>query len=200
MAGVKYFECREEGHKCRECPVWKKRKNEEKVAHMVKPQKAQQEKRLAHPIRGKAQKGERRLRRAEEEEAVCVTRPQEVQQGEWRRSSWEQLRKRAEKHCGEGIPEEAQLLELGWYVLGIIVIYTNCRRCRRKGSYVEDNRGQGVLQDRTFWCGYKRKKSSAPVREPNSVLELSQLLFVQRLTKRTRQSSRWIFYPTYTNV
>jgi len=41
MAGVKYFECREEGHKCKECPVWKKRKNEEKVAHMVKPQKAQ---------------------------------------------------------------------------------------------------------------------------------------------------------------
>jgi len=54
---------------------------------VAKPQKAQQEKRPARPVKGKAQEGERRLRKVEEEEA---------QQREWRRSSWEDLRKRAE--------------------------------------------------------------------------------------------------------
>jgi len=47
MLGVKCFRCREEGHKCRECPLWKKRP--------------------AHSVKGKAQEGERRLRRMEEE-------------------------------------------------------------------------------------------------------------------------------------
>jgi len=42
----------------------------------------------AHPIKGEAQQ-------------------------EWKRSSMEELRKRAEEHCGEGIPEEAQFFELG---------------------------------------------------------------------------------------
>ena len=36
------------------------------------------------------------------------------------------------------------------------------------------------------------------VRKLNSKLELSQLLFVQQLTKRTQQSSYQIFYTTYT--
>ena len=89
--GVKCFRCREEGHKCRECPLWKKR--------------------LVHPVKGKAQEGERRLRRMEEEKAVRPARG-EVQQ-EWRRSSMEGLRKRAEEHCGEDVPREARLLELG---------------------------------------------------------------------------------------
>jgi len=57
-----------------------------------------------------------------------------------------------EEHCGKGVPEEAWLLELGWYTLEIIVTYNECR-CGRKGSYAEENKGQGVLQDRTFWCG-----------------------------------------------
>jgi len=50
-----------------------------------------------------------------------------------------------EEHCGKSIPREAQLLELGWYTLEIIVTYNKCRGCRRKGSYVKDNRGQRVL-------------------------------------------------------
>jgi len=76
MLGVKCFRCGEERHKCRECPLWKKRP--------------------AHPEKGKAQEKERRLRRVEEGGAARVAKPREAQQGEWRRSSWEQLRKRAE--------------------------------------------------------------------------------------------------------
>jgi len=37
IVGVKCFKCREEGHKCRECPVWIKKKREEKVAHVAGP-------------------------------------------------------------------------------------------------------------------------------------------------------------------
>ena len=96
------------------------------------------------------------MRRVEKEEAACVAKPREVQQG-WR-SSVEELRKRAEEHCEKGMPEEAQLLELGWYTPEIIVTYNKCRGCRRKGSYAEDNRGQEVLQDKTFWCGCRSKK------------------------------------------
>ena len=36
--------------------------------------------------------------------------------------------------------------------------YNECRGYGRKGSYAEDNRGQRVLQDRTFWCGCRGKK------------------------------------------
>jgi len=103
----------------------------------------QEERRLACPIREKAQEGEKRLRRMKEEK---VARPVKGEaQQEWKRSSIEELRKRAEEHCEKGILEEVQFLELGWYVPGMIVIYTECRGCERKGSYVEDNRGQGVL-------------------------------------------------------
>ena len=35
-----------------------------------------------------------------------MAKPQEAQQG-WRRSSVEELRKRAEEHCERGVPEEA---------------------------------------------------------------------------------------------
>jgi len=62
MLGVKCFRCREEGHKCREYPLWKKR--------------------LAHPEKGKVQEKEKRLRRVEEGGAACMAKPQEVQQGE----------------------------------------------------------------------------------------------------------------------
>jgi len=74
----------------------------------------------------------------------------------------EELRKRAEEHCGTNVPREAQLLELGWYTPEVIVTYNKCRGCRRKGSYAEDNRGQRVLRDRTFWYRCKRKESSVP--------------------------------------
>jgi len=131
----------------------------------------QEERRPAFPIREKVQEGEKRLRRIEEEKVVCLVKG-EVQQ-EWRRSLIEELRKRAEEHCRKGIPEEAQFLELGWYVLGMIVIYTECRGCGRKGSYAEDNRGQGVLWDRTFWyrCRGKKRESSAPTERKNAARE-----------------------------
>ena len=47
----------------------------------------------------------------EEEKAACPAKG-EAQQ-EWRRSSIEELRKKAEEHCGKGVPREVQLLELG---------------------------------------------------------------------------------------
>ena len=70
VAEVECFECRKKGHKCRECLLWIRRKNEERAARVARPQKVQQEKRLVCPIRGKAQKEERRLRRVEESEAA----------------------------------------------------------------------------------------------------------------------------------
>jgi len=92
MVVVRCFKCRKEGHKCRECPLWKK-----KVKRVARPNRGkahQQERKPAHPIREKAQEGEKRLRRMEEEKAARPVKG-EAQQ-EWRRSSWEELRKRAE--------------------------------------------------------------------------------------------------------
>jgi len=90
---VRCFKCREEGHKCRECPLWVKQKR-----------------RPVHPVRGEAQ--ERKLRKVEQEEAACVAKPREAQQ-EWKRSSWEMLRKRAEWYCGPIVPQDAELWKLG---------------------------------------------------------------------------------------
>jgi len=64
MLGVKCFRCGEEGHKCRECPLWEK-----KV------------KKVARPNEGKACQEERRLRRMEERKAACSVKG-EAQQGE----------------------------------------------------------------------------------------------------------------------
>ena len=155
---VKCFKCGEEGHKCRECPLWKRKLK--RVACPKEGKAHQGEKRPARPIREKAQEGEKKLRRVEESEAAHPVQGK-VQQ-EWKRSSMEELRKRAEEHCGEGVPEEAQFFELGWCIPGMIVTYTKCRGCGRKGSYTEDDRGQRVLWDRMFWCGCKRKESSVP--------------------------------------
>ena len=69
---VKCFKCGEKGHKCRECPLWEKK---ERVVHVAKPQKAHQQKGPVHYVKRKAQEGERRLRRVEEEEAVCMAKP-----------------------------------------------------------------------------------------------------------------------------
>jgi len=89
--GVKYFKCREEGHKYRWYPLWKKIK---RVACPAEGKVHQGDKRkLACLERGKAQ--EKKLRRVEEKEAVCPTK-EKAQQEEWKRSSWETLRKRAE--------------------------------------------------------------------------------------------------------
>ena len=143
---IRCFKCGEEGHKCRECSQWEK-----KVKRVARPneRKVYQEKRRpACPIREKAQEGEKGLRRMKGEKAACPVKG-EVQQ-EWKRSSIEELRKRAEEHCGKRMPEKAQLLELGWYTPEMIVTYNECRGYGRKGSYAEDNRSQGVLQDRKF--------------------------------------------------
>jgi len=93
---VKCFKCGEEGHKCRECPLW-----ERKV------------KRVAHPKKGKVHQGERRLRRVEEGKAAHPVQRGKVQQEEWKRSPWEMLRKRAEWYCGPTVLQDAELWELG---------------------------------------------------------------------------------------
>jgi len=160
--GVKCFKYEEKGHKCRECPAWMKRKKEEKAARMARPQKAQQEERPAHPVREKVQ--EKRLSRVEEEKAVCPIEGK-AQQKEWRRSSWEDLRKRAEWYCGPTVPQDAELWELGWRGQGAVVIYLKCPRCRKGGCYAEDDRGQGVLpywrREKISWCGCKGKEGQS---------------------------------------
>jgi len=118
----------------------------------------QKERKLARPIREKVQKGEKKLRRMEEEKAVHPAKG-EAQQG-WRRSSIEELRKKAEEHCRKGVPREARLLELGWMIEEIVVSYLTCK-CGEKGSHVEDNWGQGVIPfwkwKELSWCGCKGK-------------------------------------------
>jgi len=37
IVGVKCFKCGEKGHKCREYPLWIKRKNEKKVVYVARP-------------------------------------------------------------------------------------------------------------------------------------------------------------------
>jgi len=65
-------------------------------------------------------------------------------------------------YCGKGVPEEAQLLELGWMTKEVVVLYLVCERCGEWRCYVEDNRGQGVIpwtKCKTLsWCGCKGKK------------------------------------------
>ena len=174
MSGVKCFRCGTEGHKCRECSLWVKK---ERAARVAKPQKAQQERRPARPERGKAQE-ERKLRRVEEDGAARVAKPREAQQ-EWRKSSWEELRKRAEWYCGPTVPQDAQLWELGWRGQGAVVTYLRCPRCGKGGCYVEDDRGQGTLpywkKEKISWCGCKGKRaeSGAPT-ERKSAAKVEQ--------------------------
>jgi len=75
-----------------------------------------------------------------------------VQQG-WRRSSVVELRRRAEEHCSKGVPEETHLLELGWCMKEVIVIYIQCKRCGEKGCHVKENRRQGVIKNKQRCCG-----------------------------------------------
>jgi len=82
-----------------------------------------------------------------EEEAACVAKPREVQQGEYERTPWKVLRKRAEEYCGKEVPMDVQLLEWRWMTEKMIISYLHCKYGAR-GSHIEDNRGQGVI---LFW-------------------------------------------------
>jgi len=129
VAEVECFEYREKGHKCRECPLWIRRKNEERAACVIRPQKTQQK--------------EKKLRRVEKKAARPTK--EKAQQEEWKRSSWETLKKRAEWYCGPIVPQDVELWELGWCSQGAVITYLKCPRCSKGGYYVEDNQGQGVV-------------------------------------------------------
>jgi len=151
---VKYFKCGEEGHKYRECPL-----GERKV------------KRVAHPKEGKAHQGERRLARPEKGKA---------QEKKWRRSSWEELRKRAEWYCGPTVPQDAELWELGWRGQGAVVTYLECSRCGEGGCYMENNQGQGVVpywkREKISWCGCKGGKEQSSVTPYKRLGKISDIL------------------------
>jgi len=125
VEGVKCFRYWEGEHYKWECPnieVERKRRREEKAAHVVRPQKAQQGGKPACP-------------------------------------NWEKV----QEYCRvENVPENAQLLELGWITKEVIVTYIECRWCRKKGMYREDNRGQGVLKGRKLeeaeWYGCPKQR------------------------------------------
>jgi len=87
---------------------------------------------------------ERKRRR--EEEAACVARPQKAQQkGRLVCPNWEKV----QEYCGvENVPEDIRLLGLGWMTEEVVVTYIECKWCRKKEMYREDNRGQGVLRGR----------------------------------------------------
>jgi len=80
----------------------------------------------------------------------CIGKAQQ----EWRRSLQEELRRRAEEHCGKDVPDKVLLLELEWCTREIVVTYMQCKRCGKKGCHVEENRRQGVIKDRQKWYGY----------------------------------------------
>jgi len=75
---VECFKCGEKGHKCKECLLWEKTKEErrarrvveEQAACVARPQKMQQERKLMRPTREETQEGEKRFRRVEESEAA----------------------------------------------------------------------------------------------------------------------------------
>jgi len=113
-----------------------------------------------------------------------------VQQEEWRRSAGKVLRKRVEEYCGKGIPEEAQLFEIGWMTKEVVVSYLTCW-CGKKGCHVEDNWGQGVIPnwkwEEMCWCGCK-KESSAPT-ERKSAARVEKA--VRPREAKAQQSGAW---------
>jgi len=102
------------------------------------------------------------------------------------------LRKRAEEHCGKGVPREARLLELGWMTEEIVVSYLTYK-CGKKGSHVEDNWGQGVIP---FWkwkelswyrCKGKKVESGAPTERKSTAREGGSRKEVRRTFKMLRE-------------
>jgi len=119
-----------------------------------------------HPAKEKAQ--ERKLRKVEQEEEAHVARPREAQQEEWRRSLWEELRKKAEWYCGPTVPQDVELWELGWRSQGAVITYLKCPRCGKGGCYVEDVRGQGIVpywrREKMSWYGCRGKGEQSGMR------------------------------------
>jgi len=91
------------------------------------PQEVPPKKELAYSIRRNTQENGMRCfkyegmghqcrdcpnRRLEKEKAMHMINSQKVQQEEWRKSPENTLQQRAFKHCGEGVPEKADLFEL----------------------------------------------------------------------------------------
>ena len=98
----------------------------------------------------------------------------------------EELRKRAEEHCGKGVLEEAQLLKIGWMTKEIVVSYLTCK-CGGKGSHVEDNWGQGVIpfwkQKELSWYGCKGKTEEKAVWPREAKVQQSGVTPYKRLGK-----------------
>jgi len=107
-------------------------------------------------------KEEKERRSKEVAHAVSL---QKAQQGEKLACpKWEKV----QKYCGrENVPEDAQLLELGWMTKEVVVTYIECRWCRKEGMHREDNRGQGVLRGRKLeeaeWYGCSKQKKKEKV-------------------------------------
>jgi len=148
---IRCFRCGEEGHKCREYPLRKRK-----------------EKRVARPKEGKVHQEEKRRegRQVEEGEAVRPIKGK-AQQEEWKRSPWEVLRKRAEWYCKPTVPQDVELWELGWCGQGAVVTYLKCSECDEGGCHVKDDQGQEVVpywkREKMNWCGCKGKKRESGV-------------------------------------
>jgi len=88
-------------------------------------------------------KKEKKKRSKEVAYTVSLQKVQQV--GKLVYPNWEKV----QEYCGvENVPEDVQLLELGWITEKVVVTYIGCRWCGKKGMHRENNRGQGVLRER----------------------------------------------------
>ena len=92
----------------------------------VKKEKRRQEGAVC-PIEGKAQQWEK------------------ARKGELVHPNWEKIQEYCEM---KNVLEDTRPLELGWMTEEVIVTYIECRWCRKKGIYREDNIEQEVLKER----------------------------------------------------